>query len=267
MKRLFALFVLVCAVAALWGMVGLVRGQQVYTLNFPLEQINYAIWAVNERIGFGAEYAGESDIPCRPGIVVRYASETEWQANNPLPSWQAFTATCPIPGAYQVVWKPGVTPTRSLMLHELGGHAMGCWKHHEIDWTDSLIGSRHVLAPLVSVWAGLTLEDIACIRNGAFWPIYENPATCWVELLPNFDLIAPDALGHYTRMRFVGSVEAQDYRWRLERRVAGPESNCASVRVAGGQIVLDDVRGIAWSGSAIIAPDGNDWRLVAAYPL
>jgi hypothetical protein len=244
-----------------------VYGQDIYTRNMPeaLPHIAYTAWAVRERAGLRPEYAGESDVACRKGIVVRIASEAEWQAGNYHSQIQAITATCPMPGAYQVAWKPGVPVTRSLTLHELS-HAMGCWKHIELKGLDLFLGSRHVMAPTTPEWTALTVQDVDCILQGAFWPQYQEPDLCFVELTPEFDLIAPDALGHYTRLRFVGDVLTQDYRWKQDRRVAGPESECSSVSVTGGQIVLDDVRSMEWSGSAVIAPEGSEWRLVAAYP-
>jgi len=243
--------------------------QDIYTRGFPeaMPYISYAIWAVRERAGLRPEYAGESGAACRPGIVVRRASEAEWAAANASPDWQALTAVCPLVGAYQVVWKPGAEPTRSLMLHELGGHAMGCWKHLQADPIESIIGSRHVMASQVMLWAAFTVEDVGCIRGGSFWPIYSAPDTCFVELMDNFDLIAPNSLGRYTRMAFAGSVAARDYVWRLDRRVNGPESDCASVRLVGSQIVLDDVRGPTERYSATLQQEGEEWRLIMAVPL
>jgi len=244
-----------------------VFGQDIYTRDFPeaLPHIDYTAWAVRERAGLRPEYAGESAQACRPGIVVRRAGSSEWASFNAQSRTEAITATCPLVGAYQVVFKPGVEPSRHIMLHELGGHAMGCWRHIPVTPLQEITGSHYAIAPTTAKWAALTVQDVDCILEGDFWPQYQEPDLCFVEMMPNFDLIAPDALGHYTRLRFVGNVLAGDYRWKQDRRVAGPESECASVRITGGQIVLDDVRSQEWSGSAVIAPEGSEWRLVAAY--
>lgn len=268
MKRLWTLFVALCALASIvyWPDA---KAQDVYLLDFPeaKEHVDYALWAVNERAGFRAEFAGEADQACQPGIVVREASAAEWPTHNVPASAQAFTATCPLRGAYQVVWKPGVTPTRSLMLHELGGHAMGCWRHIPLTAWEQFFNtpSRHAISPYPTLWAALTVEDVDCILEGDFWPRYQEPDLCFTELLPNFDLIAPSALGHYTRLEFVGNALEGRYEWKLGTRVAG-SGECDSVRIQGGQIVLDDVRSQGWRGSAVIAPDGLLWRLVMAIP-
>jgi hypothetical protein len=243
-------------------------GQDVYLMDFPesRESVEYAIWAINERAGFRARFAGDdAEQACLPGIVVRQASQAEWDAAGIPTRTRALAVRCPVLGAYHVVVKPGVEPSRALILHELA-HTMGCWRHVEVSALESLMGSRHVMAPSVQEWAGLTVEDVACVTSGAFWPRPDQADTCFVELADTLDLIAPDALGNYTRLEFVGNVIEGRYEWRQGTTVAGG-GKCASVRVKGGAVELLDVRGQSWRGSATIAPSGNLWRLVAAYPL
>jgi hypothetical protein len=244
--------------------------QNVYLMDFPesRESVEYAIWAMNERAGFRAEYAGDDALhACLPGIVVRKASEAEWVSAGVPSRIVALATRCPEPvGAYHIVVNPNKEPTRAVILHEMG-HVMGCWRHISVSLLDLIMGSRHVMASRTPDWAGLTAEDVDCIRQGGFWPAYQEPDLCFVELTPEFDLIAPDALGGYARMAFAGDVLANDYTWRLDRRVEGGGGDCASVRAVGGQIMLDDVRSQGWSGSAVIAPHGDLWRLVRAVPL
>jgi hypothetical protein len=240
-----------------------VKAQPVYLMDFPesRESVEYAIWIINERVGFTARFAGDhAQHACEPGITIRRASAEEWTAAKIPFRTRAVATRCPNAGAYHVVLRPGEAPTRALILHEMA-HTFGCWRHHQVSFAESWTGSRHVMAPSTQDWAGLTAEDIDCIAEGAFWTTYDNPDYCFVELLPNFDLIAPDALGNYYRMEFVGDIEAGKYLWRVAGTAKGGKG-CASVRAVAGAVELLDVRGMQWEGSATLAPEGNLWRLV-----
>lgn len=264
MIKLFKLFLLACALAALIGIADMARGQEIYTRGMPeaAEHVEYSAWAWNNRAGFDSAYAGEIEANCTPGtITVRRAKDwQEWASygQKEVLFPEAITTNCWMrKDSFEVIFSPTGTLTRGLTAHEIG-HALGCFPGH----VGGLLSFHHVMAPLVTEWAGLTVQDVDCALAGNHYPRPRTADACWIEFMPNKDLIAPAAMMMYARLEYLQEWEWTRTHWIDNRH--GPE--CDTVRVEEGVVILDDVRSQEWRGSAVIAPEGLLWRLVMAIP-
>lgn len=264
MKRLWTLFVALCALASIvcWPDA---KAQDVYLDHsrgaVPESMVAWSAWAWSEKAGFRVDMAGESSGWCVEGrITLRRATSAEWVRYG-SPKVKALTDDCEGTGnhAYEILLHPLASWSQSLITHEMG-HALGCWDH--------LPSSHDLMHPTAASQNGLTQQDILCATETPFWPLYENPDLCAALLLPGDDVYIPEISEHRARLKFYGFDAMGRHLWTTAHQSANPAlQGCPGYTVVGDTATIPDVR-VMGLGSfrATLRLSGGLWVLVGAYP-
>jgi hypothetical protein len=215
-------------------------------------QLDYAMWAWNERIGSDLHYVGEhSGLHVEGAIVVTFPdfSQITGFGREPL-RWGGGHRRWTYSGTDRtysrelminpILWTESNSRT---LLHEFG-HAFG------IDHFDDL---KTLMSPRGGV-SVITTKDIG--GNKSEYPI--DPDLCWAEILPNYDLYVPYLQGFSAILKHIGNMQ-----WRLADSWPVDDPGCVSaIAHDNGDVTVPDARGqfIRTSGE-FIYQGGVTWRL------
>lgn len=243
------------------------HAQEIYIYNgngdVPVDQVNYAAWDWNQKLGSTLHYAGPVHVGyIENAITIRVGSWTEWKAAafpaNTLgvANQSHGTSGCEIVIAPAQAFLYGIS--QDLIAHEIG-HCAGAWVHSN-DTFDTMFN--------VSQANGITQNDAALVIKSPTWPAANAPSLCHATMNAAGKLLIPEISGYEGHLQYIGNVNGI-HTWKPVLISHYNGQTCPGNKLLpDGTVTLNEVRYYGTGNFSVVLHSAKGlWELVAAYEI